>query len=114
VWLVISGPYLQLTTVVFPGLIFVCGRAYVTTNYCPRSFIVFEVGVYDNIEDERCILLNSKIQVILTFDFLFRVKITGTGMENISLTEICWLLASSCAFLISTPIMGHVTGRSQP
>jgi len=26
------------------------------TNYCPRSFIVFEVGVNDNIEDERCIL----------------------------------------------------------
>jgi len=34
-------------------------------------------------------------------------------MKNISLTEICWLLASCCAVVISTPIMGHNRDSSQ-
>jgi len=35
-------------------------------------------------------------------------------MENISLSEICRLLASCCAVVISTPIMGRIRASSQP
>jgi len=38
--------------------------------------------------------------------FYFELKIQVRKMENISLTEICQLLASCCAVVISTPIMG--------
>jgi len=37
-----------------------------------------------------------------------------TGTENISLLEVCRLLASCCAVVISTSIMGRVRASSQP
>jgi len=38
--------------------------------------------------------------------FYFELKLQVRRMENISLTEICRLLASCCAVVTSTPIMG--------
>jgi len=49
---------------------------------------------------------------LLTFDF--ELKLQVRRMENISLTKICRLLASCCAVVISTPIMGRVRASSQP
>jgi len=39
---------------------------------------------------------------LLTFYFELKLQV----IKNISLTEICRLLASCCAVVISTPIMG--------
>jgi len=56
---------------------------------------------------------NNKLQVMpLTF-YLF-IKLKVQRMEDLSLTEICRLLASCCAVVILTPIMGCVRASSQP
>jgi len=44
----------------------------------------------------------------------FELKLQVRRMKNISLTEICQLLASYCAVVISTPIMGRNRASSQP
>jgi len=50
----------------------------------------------------KCIImLENKL-----LNFYFELKLKVRRMENISLTAICRLLASCCAVLISTPIMG--------
>jgi len=38
--------------------------------------------------------------------FYFELKLQVRRMETISLTEICRLLASCCAVVIASPIMG--------
>jgi len=43
---------------------------------------------------------------LLTFYFELRLQVRR--MENITLTKICRLLASSCAIVISTPILGRI------
>jgi len=48
------------------------------------------------------IMLQNKL-----LTFYFELKLQVRGMENISLAEICRLLASCCAVVISTPIMGR-------
>jgi len=58
----------------------------------------------------KCIiLLQNKL---LTFYFELKLQVRRKG--NISLTEICRLLPSSCAVLISTGIMGRIRASSQP
>jgi len=50
----------------------------------------------------KCIImLQNKL-----LTFYIELKLQVGRMENISLTEICRLLASCCAVVISTPIMG--------
>jgi len=44
--------------------------------------------------------------------FYFELKLKVRRMENISLTEIYRLLASCCAVVILTPIMGRVRATS--
>jgi len=44
----------------------------------------------------------------------FELKLQVRRMENISLTEICRLLASCCAVVISTAIMGAIRASCQP
>jgi len=46
--------------------------------------------------------------------FYFELILKVRRMENISLTEICRLLASCCAVAISTPIMGRIRASCQP
>jgi len=46
--------------------------------------------------------------------FYFELKLQVRRMENISLTDICRLLASCCAVMISTPIMGRIRASCQP
>jgi len=48
----------------------------------------------------------------LTFYLLIKLQVQR--MEDLSLTEICRLLASCCAVVILTPIMGRVRASSQP
>jgi len=58
----------------------------------------------------KCIImLQNKL---LTFDF--ELKLQVRRMENISLTEICRLLESCCAVMISTPIIGRIRASSKP
>jgi len=50
----------------------------------------------------KCIImLHNKL-----LTFYFELKLQVRRMENISLTDIRRLLASCCAVVISTPIMG--------
>jgi len=49
---------------------------------------------------------------LLTFYFELKLHVRRT--ENSSLSEICQLLASCCAVVILTPIMGHNRASSQP
>jgi len=46
--------------------------------------------------------------------FCFELKLQVRRMEIISLTEIFRLLASCCAVVISTPIMGRIRASCQP
>jgi len=46
--------------------------------------------------------------------FYFELKLQVRRTENISLTEICRLLASCCAVVTSTPIMGRIRASSHP
>jgi len=55
------------------------------------------------------IMLQNKL-----LTFYFELKLQVRRMENISLTEICRLLTSCCAVVISTPIMGRIRASCQP
>jgi len=58
----------------------------------------------------KCIIMVQN--KLLTF--YFELKLQVRRMENISLTEICRLLASCCAVVIPTPIMGTYRASTQP
>jgi len=64
------------------------------------------------INNVRNTKINEQINIIMLqnklLTFYFELKLQVRSVENISLTEICRLLASCCAVVISTSIMGRI------